>query len=463
MSGIAEVLLNLGYQISGSDLKLSPITERLAAMGARSTGPRRLQCHRRARPGGELRRGRAESRSAGSAPPADPRDPPRRTAGGVDAPEVRHRRRRQPRQNHHHFDDRHHPQLRRPGPHRGGGRQRRHHGRLERARGPQRFSGGGIGRKRRLLPQARAHHRRRHQYRPRAPGPLPVARRHSRRLHRVRQQGAVLRRGDRLPGRRQRAEPFCPPSGAAPSPTAPARRPIWRPPRSACGAVRQRFPAALPRRRSGPLPSARARPPQRAERHGRRGGRAGTGSRSPTPSAKALATFSGVDRRFQMRGEERGITVVDDYGHHPTEIRATLDAARLCGFRRVHVLVPAAPLHAHLPPDGRIRGLLSTRPTASSSWTFTRLRRSPSKESPRRRWWSASASSAIAAPNMSAPSIAASTALATRRRRMATLVLTLGAGNVWQAGDKLLGRCKEGQRTRMARESQKTQRSENIR
>ena len=35
MSGIAEVLLNLGYQISGSDLKLSPATERLAAMGAR--------------------------------------------------------------------------------------------------------------------------------------------------------------------------------------------------------------------------------------------------------------------------------------------------------------------------------------------------------------------------------------------------------------------------------------------
>jgi UDP-N-acetylmuramate--alanine ligase len=35
MSGIAEVLLNLGYQISGSDLKLSPTTERLAALGAR--------------------------------------------------------------------------------------------------------------------------------------------------------------------------------------------------------------------------------------------------------------------------------------------------------------------------------------------------------------------------------------------------------------------------------------------
>ncbi len=51
-----------------------------------------------------------------------------------------------------------------------------------------------------------------------------------------------------------------------------------------------------------------------------------------------LASFSGVDRRFQIRGKERGITVVDDYGHHPTEIRATLDGARLCGFRRIHVL-----------------------------------------------------------------------------------------------------------------------------
>jgi UDP-N-acetylmuramate--alanine ligase len=58
----------------------------------------------------------------------------------------------------------------------------------------------------------------------------------------------------------------------------------------------------------------------------------------PDAIREALATFSGVDRRFQVRGRERGVTVVDDYGHHPTEIRATLDSARLCGFRRVHVL-----------------------------------------------------------------------------------------------------------------------------
>jgi UDP-N-acetylmuramate--alanine ligase len=58
----------------------------------------------------------------------------------------------------------------------------------------------------------------------------------------------------------------------------------------------------------------------------------------PDAIREALETFTGVDRRFQLRGKERGVTVVDDYGHHPTEIRATLDSARLCGFRRIHVL-----------------------------------------------------------------------------------------------------------------------------
>jgi UDP-N-acetylmuramate--alanine ligase len=44
--------------------------------------------------------------------------------------------------------------------------------------------------------------------------------------------------------------------------------------------------------------------------------------------AAALQSFSGVQRRLQIKGERRGITVVDDYGHHPTEIRATLSALR---------------------------------------------------------------------------------------------------------------------------------------
>jgi UDP-N-acetylmuramate--alanine ligase len=51
-----------------------------------------------------------------------------------------------------------------------------------------------------------------------------------------------------------------------------------------------------------------------------------------------LAQFAGVDRRFQIKGTERGVTVIDDYGHHPTEIRATLAAARTCNFGKIHVL-----------------------------------------------------------------------------------------------------------------------------
>jgi UDP-N-acetylmuramate--alanine ligase len=54
--------------------------------------------------------------------------------------------------------------------------------------------------------------------------------------------------------------------------------------------------------------------------------------------AEGLANFRGVDRRFQNRGAACGVTVVDDYGHHPTEIRATLSAARECCRGRIHVV-----------------------------------------------------------------------------------------------------------------------------
>jgi UDP-N-acetylmuramate--alanine ligase len=52
----------------------------------------------------------------------------------------------------------------------------------------------------------------------------------------------------------------------------------------------------------------------------------------------ALEKFRGVDRRFQLRGKAAGVSVIDDYGHHPTEIRATLAAARQCGFGKIHVI-----------------------------------------------------------------------------------------------------------------------------
>jgi UDP-N-acetylmuramate--alanine ligase len=49
---------------------------------------------------------------------------------------------------------------------------------------------------------------------------------------------------------------------------------------------------------------------------------------SSQQAAEALARFSGTGRRFEIRGEVNGITVIDDYAHHPTEIKATLAAAR---------------------------------------------------------------------------------------------------------------------------------------
>ena len=52
----------------------------------------------------------------------------------------------------------------------------------------------------------------------------------------------------------------------------------------------------------------------------------------------ALETFRGVDRRFQLKGAVDDIRVIDDYGHHPTEIRATLQAAKACCEGKVHVI-----------------------------------------------------------------------------------------------------------------------------
>ena len=65
----------------------------------------------------------------------------------------------------------------------------------------------------------------------------------------------------------------------------------------------------------------------------------GVGLEIPAYSIQyAIETFRGVDRRFQLKGEVEGIRVIDDYGHHPTEIRATLQAARQAAKGRVHVI-----------------------------------------------------------------------------------------------------------------------------
>lgn len=55
-------------------------------------------------------------------------------------------------------------------------------------------------------------------------------------------------------------------------------------------------------------------------------------------AAEKLTQFAGVRRRFDLAGEAAGVTVVDDYAHHPTEIAATITAAKALDFNRVHVL-----------------------------------------------------------------------------------------------------------------------------
>ncbi|MDR0305393.1 MAG: UDP-N-acetylmuramate--L-alanine ligase [Chitinispirillales bacterium] len=54
-----------------------------------------------------------------------------------------------------------------------------------------------------------------------------------------------------------------------------------------------------------------------------------------TEAAQSVSRFQGVKRRFEIIGSVNGITIVDDYAHHPGEISATLDAARKCGYKRI--------------------------------------------------------------------------------------------------------------------------------
>ena len=59
----------------------------------------------------------------------------------------------------------------------------------------------------------------------------------------------------------------------------------------------------------------------------------------PGAAAGALAHFTGASRRFEFKGEGRGVRVYDDYAHHPTEVRAALSAARsVAGGHKLHVL-----------------------------------------------------------------------------------------------------------------------------
>ena len=154
---------------------------------------------------------------------------------------------------------------------------------------------------------------------------------------------------------------------------------------------------------------------------------------------EALAGFTGVDRRFQVRGEAGGVLVVDDYGHHPTEIRATLETLRArAGSRRTVVLFQphryTRTQHLwdefcrafHLADVLLVADIYPAGEEAVEGVTSQALAEAISRRGHRQ---VAYAGDVRAAAERLAHEV-----------REGDVVLTLGAGSVWTAGEELLKR-----------------------
>lgn len=153
---------------------------------------------------------------------------------------------------------------------------------------------------------------------------------------------------------------------------------------------------------------------------------------------EALARFAGADRRFQLVGERGGVTVIDDYGHNPTELRATLETARSQSVRAPgrlvalyvpHVVERTRHLHHEL---GEALGLADVaivtdfvgRRDAPREGVTGRLVLAAVPEPTRRIW---------------APTLDDATFLALRVVRPGDVVVTLGVGEPWRAARAILG------------------------
>ena len=156
----------------------------------------------------------------------------------------------------------------------------------------------------------------------------------------------------------------------------------------------------------------------------------------------ALDSFRGVDRRFQLKGKAAGVSVIDDYGHHPTEIRATLAAARQCGFRRVHVIFQP---HRFT----RTRDLMDGFATAFvDADTVCIVDIYPASEKPIEGVTAEVLASRIIGAGKGsvsyAPSFSDAVDRIAARVQSGDMVLTMGAGNVSQLGALILERLGNG-------------------
>jgi UDP-N-acetylmuramate--alanine ligase len=155
----------------------------------------------------------------------------------------------------------------------------------------------------------------------------------------------------------------------------------------------------------------------------------------------ALDQFRGVDRRFQLRGKVAGISVIDDYGHHPTEIKATLAAARQCGYAKIHVIFQP---HRYT----RTRDLMEEFTTAfGDADSLLVLDIYAASEKPIEGITGEGLARAIAAksgrPVQYVASFADAAAAASKIAEDGDMILTLGAGSVSQLGPMILEKLKE--------------------
>jgi len=162
---------------------------------------------------------------------------------------------------------------------------------------------------------------------------------------------------------------------------------------------------------------------------------------SPTKIAEGLRSFRGVDRRFQLRGQARGVTVVDDYGHHPTEIRATLEAARasMCASGRAS---NGGKIHVVFQPHrySRTADLLDQFGGAfSDADTVIVLPIYAASEEPIPGVTAERLAERIQGPRVVfAPDFAAAMHAVAAAAHEGDLILTLGAGNVSQLAPQIL-------------------------
>jgi len=154
-------------------------------------------------------------------------------------------------------------------------------------------------------------------------------------------------------------------------------------------------------------------------------------------TAEALGEFAGVQRRFTVRGEVNGITVVDDYGHHPAEIRATLAGAR-ASFPQRRIVCAFQP-HRYT----RTRDLLGEFATAFNDADLLLLTEVyAASEDPIPGVTGAKLHEAVKACGHRDAAFAERAELARRLRekvRPGDLVITLGAGDITHVGEELLG------------------------